>query len=106
MIFSPRLGRLITPGESTKIMSEPFIKSGLTSKLKVLWTEVSFCFEFMVFRDIFLYKFILLGRPMTGIPVVGSQTVFNGQMPGEIYFCEFYIFWSSFMSDPFVEGVL
>ena len=44
LIFSPRLGRLITPGESTKIMSEPFIKSGLTSKLKVLWTEVSFCF--------------------------------------------------------------
>ena len=27
---------------------------------------------------------------MTGIPVVGSQTVFNGQMPGEIYFCELY----------------
>ena len=41
LIFSPRLGRLITPGESTKIMSEHFIKSGLTSKLKVLWTEVS-----------------------------------------------------------------
>ena len=27
---------------------------------------------------------------MTGIPVVGSQTVFNGQMPGEIYLCELY----------------
>ena len=27
---------------------------------------------------------------MTGIPVVGSQTVFNGQMPGEIYFWIFF----------------
>ena len=32
---------------------------------------------------------------MTGIPVVGSQTVFNGQMPGEIYFfVNFIFFWS------------